>query len=750
MSVRRSQHRGLPRSCLLHLITLFLGLLALTGGAFAGSVNLAWDGVSGASGYRVYYGATSASYTANLDAGSKTSATVAGLTDGTRYYFAVKAYAGTVTSGYSNEVSTGVNTAPVASFTANGSTASSVNVTQGQTVNLVDTSTGTVASRSWNLGDGTTATSTTVVKTYATTGTKTVTLSVTGAGVTQTATKTINVTAAPTAPVASFTANGSTASSISVTQGQTVTLIDTSTGTVDSRSWNLGDGTTAISTTVVKAYATTGTKTVSLSVTGAGVTRTASKTINVKAPAPVASFSASPVTGTAPLAVKFTDASSGSVTAWSWSFGNGATSTAQNPTYTYASTGTYTVSLTVTGPGGSNTATYMGYISVSASNGVSPAGLVAAYGFDETSGTQVLDASGNGNDGTLSGPTRSTQAKFGQSLSFSGSNSLVTVSDSNSLDLTSGMTLSAWVYPTTWASGWKTVMMKEVSGGLAYDLNSNSDAGLPNSTLSIGGYDRQLTAGSRLPSNTWTHLAATYDGTTQRLYVDGVQVGSRAQTGTLAASANPLRIGGNTVWANEYFQGLIDEVRIYNRPLTQAEIVAVSQEPVVKSTSVCATPCSLWNNATTPSIGASSDTGAVELGLKIRSDVDGMITGVRFYKGSQNTGTHVGRLWTSSGQLLAQATFTNETATGWQQVSFATPVAIDANTVYVVSYHAPVGRYSVDDGYFRTQDINGPLRALADGESGGNGVYRYGSGGVFPTSTYRSANYWVDAVFETP
>lgn len=669
MLVPRSQHLGLPRSYLLHLITLFLGLLALTGGAFAGSVNLAWNGVSGASGYRVYYGTTSATYTANLDAGGKTSATVAGLTDGTRYYFAVQAYAGTVTSGYSNEVST-------------------------------------------------------------------------------------LVAAATTAPVASFTANGSTASSLSVTQGQTVTLVDTSTGTVASRSWSLGDGTSAASTTVVKSYAATGTKTVTLSVTGAGVTRTASKTINVTAPAPVASFSASPVTGTAPLAVKFTDASSNSVTAWSWSFGNGATSTAQSPTYTYASEGTYTVSLTVTGPGGSNTATNMGYISVSASNGggtgVSPAGLVAAYGFDETSGTQVLDASGNGNDGTLSGPTRSTQAKFGQSLSFNGSNSLVTVGDSNSLDLTRAMTLSAWVYPTTWASGWKALIIKERIGNLAYSLYANSDVGLPNSTLSIGSYEQQLSVGSHLPSNAWTHLAATYDGTTQRLYVNGVQVGSRAQTGTLDVSANPLRIGGNTVWANEYFQGLIDEVRIYNRALSQAEVAAVSQEPVVKSASPCATSCSLWDNATSPSVASAADYSAVEVGVKFRSDVVGQVTGVRFYKGTQNTGTHVGRLWSNSGQLLAQATFTNETASGWQQVNFSTPVAIKANTVYVVSYHAPVGRYSVDDRYFLTPDINGPLRALADGESGGNGVYRYGSGGVFPTSTYGSENYWVDAVFNTP
>ncbi len=137
------------------------------------------------------------------------------------------------------------------------------------------------------------------------------------------------------------------------------------------------------------------------------------------------------------------------------------------------------------------------------------------------------------------------------------------------------------------------------------------------------------------------------------------------------------------------------------------------------------------------------------MGVKIRSTVDGLITGVRFYKGTGNTGTHVGRLWSSNGQLLAQATFTKETATGWQQVNFATPVAIKADTVYVISYYAPVGRYAYDEGYFASGYTTGPLRALSNSEAGGNGVYRYGSGGVFPTGTYRSANYWVDAVFKT-
>jgi hypothetical protein len=237
------------------------------------------------------------------------------------------------------------------------------------------------------------------------------------------------------------------------------------------------------------------------------------------------------------------------------------------------------VSLTVTGPGGSKTATKSGYVKVSAASSgtVSTTGLVAAYGFDEATGTQVLDASGRGNHGTLANATRTTQAKFGRALSFNGTNSLVTAPDRASLDLTSGMTLAAWVYPTSWASSWKTLIMKERTGGLAYALYANSNTNQPNSTLRIASSPRSLSAANHLPTNTWTHLAATYNSVTQRLFVNGTQVGSRAQTGSLEVSANPVRIGGNTVWAGQYFQGLIDEVRIYNRALSQAEVAAMAQ-----------------------------------------------------------------------------------------------------------------------------------------------------------------------------
>src|SRR5205814_6974740 len=117
----------------------------------------------------------------------------------------------------------------------------------------------------------------------------------------------------------------------------------------------------------------------------------------------------------------------------------------------------------------------------------------------------------------------------------------------------------------------------------------------------------------------------------------------------------------------------------------------------------------------------------------------GSITGVRFYKGVENTGTHVGNLWTSTGQKLATATFRNETASGWQQVLFSQPVAVTANTTYVVSYYAPRGRYSSNTDYFTASGYwGGPLKALGDGQ-GGNGVYRYGASG-FPTQTWYASN----------
>jgi hypothetical protein len=160
-------------------------------------------------------------------------------------------------------------------------------------------------------------------------------------------------------------------------------------------------------------------------------------------------------------------------------------------------------------------------------------------------------------------------------------------------------------------------------------------------------------------------------------------------------------------------------------------------------------PCSIWPTGV-PTTASVNDTNAVELGLRFQATQSGSITGVRFYKGAGNTGTHTGSLWTAAGALLATATFTNETATGWQTVSFSSPVAVTAGTTYIVSYHAPNGDYAGDTNYFASAGVtNGPLTALSNAAAGGNGVYVYGNGGVAPTSTYSSTNYWVDVVFST-
>ncbi len=159
-------------------------------------------------------------------------------------------------------------------------------------------------------------------------------------------------------------------------------------------------------------------------------------------------------------------------------------------------------------------------------------------------------------------------------------------------------------------------------------------------------------------------------------------------------------------------------------------------------------PCSVWDDATIPTNPSENDPSSVELGMKFEVAANGFINGVRFYKGAGNTGTHVGRLWTLGGTLLAEVTFTNETATGWQEAAFADPVAVSAGTIYVVSYYAPNGGYAGDNGFFAGSGVsNGPLRALQNGENGGNGVYVYGAGGGFPNQTWQSSNYWVDVVF---
>lgn len=159
------------------------------------------------------------------------------------------------------------------------------------------------------------------------------------------------------------------------------------------------------------------------------------------------------------------------------------------------------------------------------------------------------------------------------------------------------------------------------------------------------------------------------------------------------------------------------------------------------------TTVSLFSRSDTPTVVTENDNLAVELGVQFQSSVDGMVNGVLFYKGPQNTGAHVANLWNASGTLLASTSFTNETASGWQLATFSQAVAIGAGATYVASYHTPTGFYSADSGYFATSHTSGVLTAPATGPVGGNGLYAYGAGG-FPTSSFNATNYWVDVIFE--
>jgi lysophospholipase L1-like esterase len=178
-------------------------------------------------------------------------------------------------------------------------------------------------------------------------------------------------------------------------------------------------------------------------------------------------------------------------------------------------------------------------------------------------------------------------------------------------------------------------------------------------------------------------------------------------------------------------------------------LVAMREAPPPVSTRSC--PCTIWSPSDQPAQQQVATTTPAEVGVKFRAERDGFVAGVRFYKGTGNTGTHVGSLWTATGTQLASATFTDETADGWQQVLFAQPVPVQAHTLYIASYFAPTGRYAADAGYFRDREVvHSPLRLPSQGAINGNGVINDGGPGLpaIPSPEH-DTNYWVDPVFAT-
>ncbi|HUU20383.1 MAG TPA: LamG-like jellyroll fold domain-containing protein [Sedimentisphaerales bacterium] len=205
--------------------------------------------------------------------------------------------------------------------------------------------------------------------------------------------------------------------------------------------------------------------------------------------------------------------------------------------------------------------------------------LVGWWTFDEGSGNIAADSSGNGNDGTLNGPVEwTTEGSIGGALKFTGPYNYVLVQDSPSLDMTNAITIAAWINPS-W-TGNNRIMQKSSGGGdnqyrLLKEWGDNLVFHLP------GLSPDRLEFPGLPPIGKWTHLAATYDGSSMKVYYDGVVVGEQDSSGQLGTSDGTLCIGTKheTAPGGDEYNGMLDDIRIYNRALTQSEIKRLGGNP---------------------------------------------------------------------------------------------------------------------------------------------------------------------------
>ena len=336
--------------------------------------------------------------------------------------------------------------------------------------------------------------------------------------------------------------------------------------------------------------------------------------------------------------------------------------------------------------------------------GAQTSGLVAAYSFDEGTGTVTADRSGNGNTGTLvNGVAWYSAGKYGNAVSFDGSNDRIDVADSNSLDLRTGMTLEAWVRPTV-TGGYRTVVLKEVAGELVYGLYGlDSDHGGRSSGWArIGNNSSFVDGTTALPLSVWSHVAVTYDGAQFRMYLNGVLTRTTALSGTLTVSTLPLRIGGNAIWG-EYFGGQIDEVRVYNRALAIAELQADMTTPITATSGGNTDTVPPQVSVSTPVNGATvSGTVSVTATASDNSAVAGVqfkVAGTNV--GSEDTTSPYSVSWNTTGLTNGNYSITAVARDTNQNTATSMPVVVSVNnavadtTSPTVSFTAPARNATV-------------------------------------------------------
>ena len=276
-------------------------------------------------------------------------------------------------------------------------------------------------------------------------------------------------------------------------------------------------------------------------------------------------------------------------------------------------------------------------------------------------------------------------------------------------------------------------------------INLLADMHIQPATLQPGLVAGSASTDSAAPTSTVNALASFSAGSVVTVSGTAADLGGGVVAGVEVSTDGGLNwntASGDETWSYTWSPQVAGTYTIKSRAVDDSinlEAPAAGRAVTVTAPSYL----TLFPGSSTPAIVNTTDASAVELGVRFQTSVAGSVSGIRFFKSSQDTGTHTGELWTSTGTRLATATFTNETASGWQSATFSSPVSLTPGATYVASYHTNVGSYSVTPNYFTSNVTSGPLTAPA----AGNGVYTYSSNIAFPATTYSGANYWVDVMF---